>query len=515
MKSVDGGLATVISRHPYRASSVIELADLSWPADGSRLYYLFRLQAYSVARTGGAAEVMKLGRLGQVFSVAASPDGKHIAFAQAAIDREKRRIDYEVWVSSATGAAPRKIASNESRPLNGLTWSPNSSHLFARLGTVGGYEPVTIGLDGSVRKLPSRGPRGSLHGAWLPGSSYLLMASSPEHGLTLTDIRRASSQKILPSADFVGALSVSGDGGRVALSMGAGRAAITEIPLDGSAPRSYLRTRANVGEMAWSPDGTEFAYVYGEEIRIRNRAGTAERTVVSHRDFPGYRGTIQLEKPSFSPDGQRLLYTVFGYKDRANTVWISPVSGGAPVEVDAAKGYSPVWVSNGAAILFRPAGSPEILRYRLGSSNPPELVFGGGCDPAVSPDGKWVLCPNSQAGTMAIVSLETKESRVLTTEPMVTGTFSRDGASIYAVRRLEDRQELVQVDLATSRVHKLSTLPADFDIRGTQGGPTRMTLSPDGKSVFTTVRRNEGDIWLLEGFHAPRSFWERLWSWNR
>jgi len=125
------------------------------------------------------------------------------------------------------------------------------------------------------------------------------------------------------------------------------------------------------------------------------------------------------------------------------------------------------------------------------------------------------LCPNSQAGTMAIVSLETKESRVLTTEPMVTGTFSRDGASIYAVRRLEDRQELVQVDLATSRVHKLSTLPADFDIRGTQGGPTRMTLSPDGKSVFTTVRRNEGDIWLLEGFHAPRSFWERLWSWNR
>ena len=36
-----------------------------------------------------------------------------------------------------------------------------------------------------------------------------------------------------------------------------------------------------------------------------------------------------------------------------------------------------------------------------------------------------------------------------------------------------------------------------------------MALTPDGKSVITTVRRHEGDVWILEGFATPRSFWER------
>jgi len=65
------------------------------------------------------------------------------------------------------------------------------------------------------------------------------------------------------------------------------------------------------------------------------------------------------------------------------------------------------------------------------------------------------------------------------------------------------------------RIQTLSILPRDFDIRGPYGGPTRLALAPDGKSVITTIRKNQGDIWILDGFNPPRSFWERLWPWKR
>jgi hypothetical protein len=291
------------------------------------------------------------------------------------------------------------------------------------------------------------------------------------------------------------------------------------IPLDGSQPHPLLDSRANNSQLAWSPDGAEFAYVYEEEIRIRNRAGTAERSVVSHRDFPNHHGPLHFEKPSFSPDGQRLLYTIFGVQGHENGVWISPVNGGAPVAVPQVEGFAPLWTANGASILVNAfTGEPNsarafgggIWRFRLGGSDQPEQISTGPCDPALSLDGKWMLCPAGQDG-MTLVSLVSKESRVLISERMVTAAFSQDGASIYAVRPAGDKQELIRVDVVTGSIRRISTLPPDFLIGGPYGGPTRLVLAPDGKSAFTTVRKAEGDIWILNGFNPPSSSWERLW----
>ncbi|SPE35655.1 putative Serine/threonine protein kinase [Candidatus Sulfopaludibacter sp. SbA6] len=514
VKSVDGGLPTAITRHPYRLSGSVEMGDVSWSADASRLYYLFRSQAWSVARTGGTPELLKLGDLNsRVFSVAASPDGTSIAFSRSETSADNRRLEYSLWLSSPIGAAPMKIPYGGERALQNLAWSPDSSHLLAKQQAGTGVEPIVVGRDGSARTLLESGTRRNVYAAWLPGSRDVLVTTSPaDQGIRLIDTRTGKMTAVLPSATPIGAISVSLDGAKIACTMGVARASIMEIPLDGSAPHPFLGSRVNNSELALSPDGTEFAYVYDEEIRIRNRAGTAERTVVSHRDFPGYYGQLQFEKPSFSPDGQRLLYTLFGYQGRQQGVWISPVSGGTPAAVDQAVGYAPLWTSNGTAILFNPPRG-GIWRYRLGTSDAPEQVFDASCDPAASPNGKWIVCPAS-AG-LTIVSLESREARVLTTERMVTAAFSKDSASIYAVRQADDKQELVEVDPATGRIQTLSTLPRDFDIRGPYGGPTRLALAPDGKSVITTIRKNEGDIWILDGFNPPRSFWERLWPWKR
>jgi hypothetical protein len=39
------------------------------------------------------------------------------------------------------------------------------------------------------------------------------------------------------------------------------------------------------------------------------------------------------------------------------------------------------------------SASNGLHKYRLGSSEPPVTIHPGTCDPAWSPDGKWILCP--------------------------------------------------------------------------------------------------------------------------
>jgi hypothetical protein len=77
------------------------------------------------------------------------------------------------------------------------------------------------------------------------------------------------------------------------------RTSLLEISLDGSAPLCFLSSRVDRADLVWAPGRDELAYIYGEEFRVRNRMGTSELTVVSHRGFTAFRGGLVC--PSISP----------------------------------------------------------------------------------------------------------------------------------------------------------------------------------------------------------------------
>ena len=43
----------------------------------------------------------------------------------------------------------------------------------------------------------------------------------------------------------------------------------------------------------------------------------------------------------------------------------------------------------------------------------------------------------------------------------------------------------------------------DFPFRG-------FSMHPDGKRFLTSMTRIRGDLWLLENFNTPKSWWQRL-----
>ena len=70
------------------------------------------------------------------------------------------------------------------------------------------------------------------------------------------------------------------------------------------------------------------------------------------------------------------------------------------------------------------SASNGLHKYRLGSSEPPVTIYPGTCDPAWSPDGKWILCPGIRT---ALVSPDGK--RFPTGQLPITPDIRRDEAT--------------------------------------------------------------------------------------
>ena len=106
----------------------------------------------------------------------------------------------------------------------------------------------------------------------------------------------------------------SPDGRKIAF--GAGDRQIHVMNADGSDPRRLTSTKfpdacafANVGngQYAWSPDGSEIAFVRScqrFEIRVINTDGSNDRSLTKGRRY-------NADSPTWSPDGRRIAFRGF------------------------------------------------------------------------------------------------------------------------------------------------------------------------------------------------------------
>ncbi|HSP06232.1 MAG TPA: hypothetical protein VLR94_03600, partial [Acidobacteriota bacterium] len=102
-----------------------------------------------------------------------------------------------------------------------------------------------------------------------------------------------------------------------------------------------------------------------------------------------------------------------------------------------------------------------------------------------------------------LVSADGKSSRLISSENPLIQTWSRDSKTVYEVKRSSTQVQLVAFDLATNTEKKLNDLESFWDIAGA-------SLSPDGKSITTSISRINSDIWLLQGFQKQAGFFDRM-----
>jgi Tol biopolymer transport system component len=339
-----------------------------------------------------------------------SPDGRRIAFEYSVGADDFHRI-YTVDVASRQA---KRVASRGFRP----TWSPDGRLIAATTYTAA----VVVSPDGRRRRVFQR-PRGSdrlLSVAWAPDGRRLAVASD-EIYVVEVDGRRPMRR-------------LTREGPRFRLAdddvswSSTGRVAYVAQPDDPGDNDVYLATRGGkrlraltvnrVEERtpAWSPDGSELAYV---EYRTRGPVIVLSRS--------GRRSSVARgENPAWSPDGRRLAF------DRGGDLYV--VSRQGPVEQAVLTGprldTDPSWSPDGTQLVFERA--PEVGRYPVelwavnvdgsGLRQITDVRRGRGpCDVTSASDPDW--SPDNAEIAFALLEASSSDCVV-----------ARGGRSVYAVR---------------------------------------------------------------------------------
>jgi serine/threonine protein kinase len=521
IKSLDGSRPLTLARVDGQSGG-IGIISISWAPDSSKLFYIPTEgvtfgPVFSVARAGGEPQKVLDVR---VDAAKLSPDGGTLAALVR--EEENGRQQRVLTLFTPAGNLRKKLKAfpgftHQAR----LVWSPDASKIL-----LWAQEPDLWIIDansGSTRSFPSPDPK-PIHFnlAWLDNRRIVLSwprkndLEEARCDLWALDSATGKMTLLFPSTEVLTDPAVSPDGKSLAFSTGYVDFDVMEFPLDGG-PARPLRATAHWEEGAdWSPVSPEFVYATPEGIKLRSKDGSRESFLVTIGSF-GEKISYAYS-PTFSPDGARVAFVAYsGVTGTDGRIWIAPVSGGPPAPLGDYKGgaFGPAWSPDGKWMATNWAESQwpptALAKIRIGSSDAPVVLANQACGfiPSWSPDGKRIVC--SRDGMLYTMPAEGGTAEFLGKEFEAIAAWSRDPRYLYTIRRAGGKRQLGKLEWRAGTFQPILDIPKDLFFNTNAFGQVRLSLAPDGKSLATTVVRNTGDIWILDGLQAPLNLFERLW----
>jgi serine/threonine protein kinase len=505
------GIMQVFTRSPDSTTSVAvtnataNCDSLFWHPDGTRIYYTSGGTLWLAGLAGGEPQRI----VDEAVSGAASPDGKTIAL----IGRG------EPWTSlfTLTLADGKPVAYKHApfpehfRDGAEAHFSPDGSKIAVTLSLEsggGGFEfwilPFPSGTPKRVlTSLSARAPAVGFD--WMPDNRRLVFSAelagiSGRH-LYVADTQTGNVLPLTPGTGEEFFPDVSPDGSRVVFVAGGTDVDLIESPLEGGVTRRLLATTRAEQFPSWSPSGNQYVYASDAsgafEIWLRSPADAWARRVVT-RTQDGLPVWVTVRHVRFSPDGSRIMYELWGPE---HSIWISPIGGGRPVRPGEGDQHGPSWSPDGKQVAYaRQAGEAwTLVRTPVGGGSPTVVlpdVASMTTEWFRSPDGEVIAFSNDRGKGVEIVSPDGKNRKMLTQSNSQVFGASRDGSTLYVVRRAGGRWELATIDVHSGTQRKVSPLaiPVAAYVLG-------FSLSPDGKSFTTSVTDSKSDVWLMEGLN--------------
>ncbi|MDB5964913.1 MAG: TolB-like protein [Polaromonas sp.] len=241
---------------------------------------------------------------------------------------------------------------------------------------------------------------------------------------------------------------------------------------DGENAQSALASPEPIISPAWSPNGTQLAYVSFESrkpVIYAHDVSTGRRRLLAN-----FRGSNSA--PAWSPDGRQIVATLS--REGGSQLYALDANGGEPRRLTQSQSIDtePAFSPDGKYIYFVSdrGGAPQIYRMGATGGNPERVTFTGSYNisPAISPDGRWLAYISRVGGAFKLQVMELAGgavTQVTDTSADESPSFAPNSRLIVYATQQGGREALMTTTLDGKIKARLSG--ASGDIREPDWGP--------------------------------------------